>query len=500
MDAEVTSDTAAQFYDVRSPTGETILARRRLVTTLGVGAYDLIDRGGSPGAFGAGGDRPMGPELSFRARMRYDADYGASPAETDNTNYNRLIPGFSRGPVDLMYGYLEGRRFFSGWLGFKLGRQYIVDSLGWWSFDGGQVNVTTPFFLKAEAYGGLEVRGGMPLSTPRFERDGIWRGGRSGYDPNLYPSFQPSDVAPAFGAAIESTGVTWLHGRLTYRRVYNTGGSNVSEFASGYTTPVLYDGTRISQERIGYSIDGTWATVGNARGGFVYDLYRADVTNIYGSLDGFVTPKLTLSLDYDYYVPSYDADSIWNFFAGEPMNDIGARANFDATDRLSLSGGGHARMYTVQTSPYNPWGSQTPSYPSSTSPNIGASSVGNYYPTNGHPFDGGGNLAGRYRWGEGVLGLHGIGNFGSEGDRVGADAYGERTFETRYVLSGRAGVWQWHDKIRPDRDATSFGYVLGLGYRFAPRSRATFEWEHDINRLAGQRFRLMLWLALAVTK
>lgn len=43
-DGEVTSDTAAQFYDVRSPTGETILARRRLTTTLGVSAYDLIDR------------------------------------------------------------------------------------------------------------------------------------------------------------------------------------------------------------------------------------------------------------------------------------------------------------------------------------------------------------------------------------------------------------------------------------------------------------------------
>ena len=40
-----------------------------------------------------------------------------------------------RGPVDLMYAYVEGRRFFKGVMGFKLGRQYIIDPLGWWSFE-----------------------------------------------------------------------------------------------------------------------------------------------------------------------------------------------------------------------------------------------------------------------------------------------------------------------------------------------------------------------------
>ena len=42
--------------------------------------------------------------------------------------------------------------------------------------------------------------------------------------------------------------------------------------------------------------------------------------------------------------------------------------------------------------------------------------------------------------------------------------------------------------------------MLGLGYRFAPRSQGTVEWEHDMNGLVGQRFRLMLLLTLAVAK
>src|SRR5258707_585575 len=84
--------------------------------------------------------------------------------------------------------------------------------------------------LAFEAYGGLEQRGGLPLSTPRFERDGIWRGDRTGFDPALDPSFQPANIAPAFGVALESAGVTWLHGRVTYRRAYNTGSVAVAPF------------------------------------------------------------------------------------------------------------------------------------------------------------------------------------------------------------------------------------------------------------------------------
>src|SRR5262249_53195924 len=162
---------------------------------------------------------------------------------------------------------------------------------------------------------------GMPLSTPRFERDGIWRGDRSGFDPSMYPSFQPNDVAPALGVAVESAGFTWIHGRLSYRRVMNTGSVNESPFASGLTTPVSYDGTRLSGERIGYALDGSLANVGGFKGGLVYDMYVAKFSSVYASLDGYVTQKLTLSLDYDYYAPTYDADSIWNFFASEPMND-----------------------------------------------------------------------------------------------------------------------------------------------------------------------------------
>ena len=479
IEPEITSETSAQFYEVRSPTGETVIPRRRLTTTLGAAVYDLWD---VP-------EDPTGPSLTFRARMRYDADYGGAGAETDVTNYGRLVPGFDRGPVDLMYGYIEGRRFLSGWLGFKLGRQYQTDALGWWSFDGGLVKITTPYYFSAEVYGGLEQRGGLPLSTPRYERDGVWRGNRDDYDRSLWPAYQGATIAPAYGAALESAGFTWLHGRLSYRRVYNTGESNVSQFASGTTQPVSYDGSRISQERLGYSIDGSLPNVGGIKGGFAYDLYLARMGNIFASVDGYVTKRVTVSADYDYYVPTFDADSIWNFFLAMPMNDFGLRTNWDVTDEIGLSAGGHVRTFKLQT--------QAEDTTKPSSPNLASADT---YPSSALEPMGGGNLSARYRFGEGQLGARGAADLAKTGERLGIDLYGERTIETRYVFQGRTGVWQWNDKEREDRNAVSFQYVAGVGYKIMPRSLALAEFEHDINRIVGQRFRVMLWLSLAVAK
>lgn len=488
MDTEVTSDSSAQAYDLRSPTGETLLSRRRFTTMLGVGVYDLFDwRAAEPGD-------PTVPELSFRARLRYDADYGMSSAVVDPGNPTSLVPGAAQSNVDLMYGYIEGRRLLKGWLGFKLGRQYMTDALGWWSFDGGEMSATTPWFAKVEAYGGLEQRGGFPLSSSRFESDGIWRGNRTNYDPSLYPQFQPAAIAPAFGAAIESTGFTWLHARLSYRRVYDTGASNTSEFASGLYTPVVYDGTRIASDKLGYAIDANLKDLGGVKAGVVYDFYNAEATQLYATLDGYIGKKVTLSADYDYYVPTFDADSIWNFFAGEPMNDVGLRANVDVTDKISVAGGGKLRIYDVQTAPMAPGGTGTYSPYPNYAPNL------DIFPGNGHPFDEGANVSARYRTGATLVSLRSAGNWGDEGDRVGADVAAQHVFESRYVTSVRTGVWQWDDKLRPDRDATSFNYVLGVGYRFLPRCQTMFEFEHDMNRLVGQRVRLMLMLTLAVGK
>jgi len=479
---EVTSDTTTQFYDVRSPTGVPILMRTRFTSTLGVAVYDLLPRD-----FGAG--QELKPDLTFRARLRYDADYGADPDEATPSIPERYVPGFSRGPVDLMYAYVEGRRFFSGLLGFKLGRQYVTDALGWWSFDGGMFRVTTPAYFALEAYGGLEVRGGLPFSgsVGRWEADGVWRGDRTGMDPTQYPSFQQDDIAPAIGVALETAGVSWLHGRLTYRRVYNTNDSIVSQFANGDLAPITYSGTRISQEKLGYSLNANASSLGGVSGGFVYDFYANEVSSVYATADLYLGKKLIASLDYDYFQPTYDADSIWNFFASYPMNDFGARVLFDASPKLSFSLGGHFRAFQDQTT-----------NDASPSSRVGTDAIAPGVPQ--YTFNGGATASARFRRKDTLLQATASANFGDEGDRAGGDVSGERVFDTHYVLSGRVGLWHWEDKLRPDRSAASFGAMIGGGYRFFHNSQVGVEWENDMNQLVGWRVRVLSYLRIAVTK
>ncbi len=246
-------------------------------------------------------------------------------------------------------------------------------------------------------------------------------------------------------------------------------------------------------------MDANLPDVGGAKAGVVYDFYNAEVTSIYATVDAYAGKRVVVSADYDYYVPTFDADSIWNIFAGEPLNDVGLRCTWIRTTTACRSlARGALRMLQRADIALQPGQRRRATRRRRTSYCARPTSFLNRRPSSSD--EAGANLSARWKTGETTVNLHASGNWGDEGDRVGADLYATRIFETRYVASARVGVWQWDDKLEPDRSATSFNYVLGVGYRFAQRSQAMVEWEHDINRLVGERFRLMVMLKLAVTK
>ena len=478
VDAEVTSDTATQFYDVRCPTGETVLTRRRMTTTLGVSAYDLIDA-----AAGRPVDaRPLVPRAhALRRRLRRER----RRESTRPTSAASCPASRRRGPVDLMYAYVEGRRFLHGWLGFKLGRQYVTDALGWWSFDGGRGQRDDA--VLREGRGLRRPRAARrPAASHRALRARRRLARRSlGLRPVALPAFQPATIAPAFGVAIESAGVTWLHGRLTYRRVYNTGPSNTTEFASGLYAPSSYDGARISSERLGYAVDAQLVRRRRRQGGDRLRLLqrRGDATSTRRSTRTSAR-RSPSALDYDYYVPTFDADCIWNFFAAEPTNDVGLRANVDVNDHISVAGGGHVRVFDVQTAAFNPYGG---AFTYNPSPNY----VGAYFPTNGHPVRRGRRTSRR----GGARARRSsrcaaAATSATRGDRVGGDVFGEHVFESRYIVSAahrRLAVGR-QAAARPEHArASTTSPASATGSRRARRTM--LEWEHDINGLVGQRFR-----------
>lgn len=511
LDFDVRSETALQAYQVANPWGDTILNRRRLMQTLALSVYNL-----------QGDYVPGKADYSAVLRVRLDADFGINGHLGDadrggETSYQteagpgmRFVPGLQQAPVDLMYAYVEGRNLLKGWLGFRAGRQYVVDTLGWWSFDGALARITTPFFVQAEVYGGFEQRGGLPLSTARFERPGLWRGNHVGFgtaadQPSVtdYPSYQYAQIAPAFGVNLESNGPSWIHGRFSYRRVYNTGTSVTTQFPDvqgGFRT---VKGTRISQDRLGYAVDVNKSSLGALKGGLTYDLYNQRIASFYGGLEAYVGARTTIGADVDYFVPTFDADSIFNWFTRNPTTTITARISANPTRRFDFSASGGVRLWQTEGDA-DTFGAEECAASGFCTGNqeidpVNAQSFIRDEANRGtaNVIDALGNVAGRYRFGTGDLGLRGMVQAGARGHRGGVDVNGEKRFDGgRYLTLARVSVYNWDDPLRPDRGATSFGYVLGAGVRPVKQADVRLEWEHDMNRLVGQRFRFLAILNL----
>ena len=173
------------------------------------------------------------------------------------------------------------------------------------------------------------------------------------------------------------------------------------------------------------------------------------------------------------------------------MNDLGLRANVDVTDQLCdrrrrPRAHLHACRRRRSTRAAERSTRRSPDYRPRRA---------TYFPTNGHPFDEGGNLSRALaHWRRRSLGLRGSGNFGDEGDRVGGDSRRARLRDAlrRRARARASGSGTTSSGPTATRRASTTSPALG--YRFAPRSQAMLEWEHDMNRLVGQRFRVMLWL------
>ncbi|HEX2672986.1 MAG TPA: hypothetical protein VHM25_19030, partial [Polyangiaceae bacterium] len=333
---EVDASLDAQFYSLQSPYGSPLVQRRRYTQTLALNLYDLqADR------------KPLGPTLSFKSRMRLDADFGQRPEER-NPDSPSYTPGLVEAPLDVMYAYLEGQRYFDGALGFRLGRQYVVDSLGFWSFDGGELLLTTPAYLAFELYAGFEQRGGLPmLSTSRFEAGGVSRGDRSGLSFGQSPSFlQESKLAPAYGFAIESSGVPFLQSRFTYRKVINRDAVLVSPFLDNGGGLTYAVGDRTSSERLGYSLRLDKSNLGALLGSIVYDLYVRRVSQYNAGLDWFVSDRTVIGASVDYFLPTFDADSIFNWFAHRGTTSGTLRADLAFSRQVELAASGGVRMFT----------------------------------------------------------------------------------------------------------------------------------------------------------
>jgi hypothetical protein len=479
-DARVDATFDAQFYSLASPFGDPYIYRRRYTSTLGLDLDDIQS------------DRSRhAPRVSFRSRLRVDGDFGVTDAER-NPASNAYIPGLNRSPVEVMYAYLDARGLVGGVFNVRLGRQYVVDALGFWSFDGGLVEAELPLHLALSGFLGLEQRTGLPmLASARFSGDGVSRGDRTGLEMGQYAAFlDDSAIAPARGAALEIRGLANFHSRLSYRKVENQSTVLVSSFFDPTQPLRTYSATRTSSERVGYSARLDLPELFAVSGRAAYDLYNQVVSDALASVDIYAPANLIVGADVDYYYPTFDGDSIFNFFAHRGTTSALGRVSWLPRGKLDATASFGLRWFQTSGDPLT-FGDQqiagTPSLKASTRPDYV------------------GQAASRYRIGPGVVGLDFATQSGDSGHRVGGDLTTRRAFGGgRYDSLLVASLYDFRDSLRPTRSATSFTYVVGAGLRPASgllgRGRLGFEWEHSMSRLVGQRFRLLLTLDFTVLK
>jgi hypothetical protein len=297
-------------------------------------------------------------------------------------------------------------------------------------------------------------------------------------------------LAPAYGVAVESHNVEWMHARVSYRQVVNRDRVLATTLFDSQAEPEMIDESRVSTERVGASLFLTERDLGSVNGRAVYDLYNQLLSEHAAGLSWYLNERMTLSLEYDYFMPTFDGDSIFNWFTHRGMTTWLGRGSWRLARRVDLSTSAGLRQFRTEGDPDE----HAEQLVQSSAAPLDRSQAGTVT-------DALGSAALRYGWGPGSVLVNGRGEGGGSGHSLGGDVtarqrFGGGYFDTLVIVS----LYDWHNALRAGRDATSFGYVLGGGVSPGPGTRLGVEWEHDINRLVGQRFRVLGTISVATSR
>jgi hypothetical protein len=346
-DFQISATTLAQGYELGAADGS-VVARRRLSQYVRLNGYNLLEDN----------------TLFFVSSFRLDADFGLTNTDSAITGQQYLrqaireldSPNFS-----LLYAYLAGRNLY-GRIDFDAGRQFIVDLVDFFHFDGVRVAVNTPWRFGVEAFAGYEVRAGAALGISSFDLPGV---------------AETADSAPTFGAALYLRDLQWgaysLTGRLSYRKTQ--GSRNLDSCAVDPTTRFECDRLTVADpldrtevqrafardlvldERISANLQARLDKV-HVWGAFSYNLVQGWFDDLLLGVQGrLLSGRLILESEYLRTRPRFDADSIFNIFGTQALDDLRFKVGWDFQNGYEIYGRGFVRFFYTGifgTSPADP--------------------------------------------------------------------------------------------------------------------------------------------------
>ena len=446
-DVAIDVRTIGQGYQVRGFApggGNELLTRRRLTEVLNLTVSDI-----EPSAWhGDDEDRNARNVLYVDASLRFDTDFGGymtgRPQGVDE------IHELEQNQVDVLWAYVGGRRM-GGVVDFQLGRQLHFDLVDFYAFDGGDALVHVGRLVGVEAFGGTEVRGELPLSSPMYELDGTSAGSR---DPATRPA-QQSALRPLAGAALGFGGDGGLPvtARLAYRRMW----AATADLAPGEPD------TGVDDEKLALTASAEWKRRVFLTAGLRYNLLLAEADDEQVALRVRATTGQWLGLELAYLAPSFDGDSIWNVFASGAYRDLRGSYELALCEGLKLYARGFARHFDAVSDE----------------------------PQDAARWAAGGSAGLAWRRASGVVRADGYFDGGFGGRKTGVDLSARWELRPRAVeLEGRLTGYEWRSDQQTTTDAGFvFGAQAGGRYRLGDNVRLHLLFEDNVGTFYAGQYR-----------
>lgn len=381
------TQTIGQAYQLRQYRligPDLFLGRRRYTQTL---ALRITDIGSLAAARRKARVADRGLVISWQSYLRVDHDFGTFTSgkvklsQAVRRDAIDVIPELaeSTAGLDLLYGFVSLDGLVDDRLGIKLGRLLVDDGWGSSGLDGGSARVDVPSLpIALTAMAGLRVRAASPLGLAAFELDGTSGAGCQEYvegattgtgtwqliDRNraVTNSRLSSDYEycpqrevrqPSVGVAVATSRLRRIGAEVGYRRTWSdTVGLIDSVDRLDHPDRGLYPNeegqaptTGVDEERLYARVHGT-AAAGPLRlapyADVRYSLLHAAVDRADAGVR-ISHGAHALEPSVEYFLPTFDGDSIFNVFSIEPTTDV--RLGYQYAGPVAVRAAGWLRHY-----------------------------------------------------------------------------------------------------------------------------------------------------------
>ncbi|MBN1771930.1 MAG: hypothetical protein JXB32_11745 [Deltaproteobacteria bacterium] len=443
----IDSRTGALAYPVIGRDGAVVLDERIVQTRLRLQVDDLLEvPPDSP-------DPAREPDVAIGASLRWFANPGLAGNATDPANL-RFVPLAQDMALEILWAHVAATHLFGGWFDLRAGRVLHDGPLGWRSDDGAELRFGPFEWLGLTVAGGFENVRGLRLSGSPFAPEGVERWSAEGegaerYDGNVAPEHRPTLQAMLDGRLGP---VGWA---AAYRRTWRS-----------------VEG-RLAEELLGWEVDVGWGPISGFTSARV-DLSAGLVADATAELSARLGGgRHRLEARYEYFRPTFDAESIFWVFAADPFHEATLRYGFPLVGALRGEGWLSARHV------------EGPG-------NSGASGLLG-------PFtDLGGGIGLTLRTEAFSSTLRWKLLRGATTDLAGADWTVRVPLATRWELFAVASGWQWDDLLREGGYGVGGAGRAGAAVRIVEGVRLEAEAQVAHDTREGTTFAVFAWLDLGV--